>query len=99
MARWTPFPIEIDALQDGFRYYTVSSANNVPSLCIEDIQTLQRAQAATSHRATRLRDARRAQRDTATRMVNAHAKSEQLVILLTNFVFIIIISFSCFGLL
>ena len=56
-------PIEIDALQDGFRYYTVSSANNVPSVCIEDIQTLQRAQAATSHRATRLRDARRAERD------------------------------------
>jgi hypothetical protein len=35
----------------------------------------------------------------AMRLTNAHAKSEQLVILLTDFVFIIFISFSCFGLL
>jgi hypothetical protein len=35
----------------------------------------------------------------AMRLTNAHAKSEQLVIRLINFVFISLISFSCFGLL
>jgi hypothetical protein len=34
----------------------------------------------------------------ATRLTNAHAKSEQLVMLLTNFVFISVIFFHCFGL-
>jgi hypothetical protein len=35
----------------------------------------------------------------ATRLTNAHAKSEQLVMLLTNFVFIsVIFFFHCFGL-
>ena len=34
----------------------------------------------------------------ATRLTNAHVKSEQLVMLLSNFVFISVIFFHCFGL-
>ena len=38
----------------------------------------------------------------ATKLANAHAKSEQLAMLLTSFVFIVVVSFdlrfSCFGL-
>jgi hypothetical protein len=34
----------------------------------------------------------------ATRLTNAHAKINEAIVLLTNFIFITVISFSCFGL-